>query len=57
MTSDRAYRRALPHEVTVNEIERCSGTQFDPDVAGVFVEGIEELRERAARYGRDGSRR
>ena len=35
MTSDRAYRRALPHEVTVDEIERCSGTQFDPDVAGV----------------------
>jgi response regulator RpfG family c-di-GMP phosphodiesterase len=51
MTSDRAYRRALPHEVTVNEIERCSGTQFDPDVAGVFVEGIEMLRERARDTG------
>jgi HD-GYP domain-containing protein (c-di-GMP phosphodiesterase class II) len=25
MTSDRAYRRALPHEVAVTEIERCSG--------------------------------
>jgi HD-GYP domain-containing protein (c-di-GMP phosphodiesterase class II) len=44
MTSDRAYRRALPHEVTVNEIVRCSATQFDPDVAGVFTEHIDELR-------------
>jgi putative nucleotidyltransferase with HDIG domain len=45
MTSDRAYRRALPHEVTVNEIERCSGSQFDPDIAGVFTERIDKLRE------------
>jgi putative nucleotidyltransferase with HDIG domain len=51
MTSDRAYRRALPHEVTLSEIERCSGTQFDPDVAGSFVEGIEELREQARDSG------
>jgi putative nucleotidyltransferase with HDIG domain len=45
MTSDRAYRRALPHEVTVNEIVRCSGTQFDPDISGVFTENLEKLRE------------
>jgi putative nucleotidyltransferase with HDIG domain len=44
MTSDRAYRRALPHEVTVNEIVRCSGTQFDPDIANVFTEQIDGLR-------------
>src|SRR5688572_14562706 len=45
MTSDRAYRRALPHEVTMSEINRCSGTQFDPDVAGTFSEKIDELRD------------
>lgn len=45
MTSDRAYRRALPHEVTVNEIVRCSKSQFDPDVAGVFTERIDALRD------------
>ena len=44
MTSDRAYRRALPHEVTVNEILRCSGSQFDPDVANIFTEQIDGLR-------------
>jgi putative nucleotidyltransferase with HDIG domain len=45
MTSDRAYRRALPHEVTVNEILRCSGNQFDPDVAGEFTNRIDAWLE------------
>jgi HD-GYP domain-containing protein (c-di-GMP phosphodiesterase class II) len=45
MTSDRAYRRALPHDVAVAEIERCAGSQFDPDVTGIFTEGIEDFRE------------
>jgi response regulator RpfG family c-di-GMP phosphodiesterase len=53
MTSDRAYRRALPHEVTVSEIERCSGTQFDPDVAGTFTERIEMLREELRASGHE----
>ncbi len=45
MTSDRAYRRALPHEVATGEIERCCGSQFDPDIAHPFLERIEEHRE------------
>ncbi len=45
MTSDRAYRRALPHEVAVGEIERCSGTQFDPEVAHSFTAGLEGFLE------------
>jgi HD-GYP domain-containing protein (c-di-GMP phosphodiesterase class II) len=45
MTSDRAYRRALPHQVAYNEIERCSGSQFDPDVSHPFLEAIEEVRD------------
>jgi HD-GYP domain-containing protein (c-di-GMP phosphodiesterase class II) len=53
MTSDRAYRRALPHEVAVGEIERCSGTQFDPEVAHSFTSGLEVfLEELAAQGGR-----
>ncbi len=52
MTSDRAYRTALPHEVTVGEIERCSGSQFDPDAAGVFVERIDRFREEERDSGR-----
>jgi HD-GYP domain-containing protein (c-di-GMP phosphodiesterase class II) len=45
MTSDRAYRRSLPHEVAVTEIERCSTTQFDPEVSHAFCEGLDEYRE------------
>ena len=41
MTSNRAYRRALPHEATIAEIDRCSGSQFDPDLAAEFLEAIE----------------
>lgn len=44
MTSDRAYRRALPHEVAVGEIERCAGSQFDPELADLFVKMIEDHR-------------
>jgi response regulator RpfG family c-di-GMP phosphodiesterase len=52
MTSDRAYRRALPHEVAVNEIERCAGTQFDPEVADSFVSGLEQYRAEQFASGR-----
>jgi len=32
MTSNRAYRRAMPQSDALAELERCSGTQFDPAV-------------------------
>jgi putative two-component system response regulator len=38
MTSTRAYRKALPLEAANAEIHRCAGIQFDPDVAGLFLE-------------------
>jgi HD-GYP domain-containing protein (c-di-GMP phosphodiesterase class II) len=37
MTSDRPYRAALSIDVACEEIDRCSGTQFDPDVARAFL--------------------
>jgi HD-GYP domain-containing protein (c-di-GMP phosphodiesterase class II) len=37
MTSDRPYRPALPPEAAATEVDRCTGTQFDPDVAAVFL--------------------
>ena len=37
MTSDRPYRKALPHEAAVAELERAAGTQFDPTVVQAFV--------------------
>lgn len=40
MTCDRAYRKGLSVEEAVSEIKKCAGTQFDPDIAGVFVEKV-----------------
>jgi putative nucleotidyltransferase with HDIG domain len=37
MISDRAYRKALPISHAQEEIQRCSGTQFDPRVVEVFL--------------------
>ena len=52
MTSDRAYRRALPHEVATGEIERCSKTQFDPEVVHLFMSGVEDFRDDIRSKGR-----
>jgi putative nucleotidyltransferase with HDIG domain len=47
MTSNRTYRKALPLEVALTEIRRCSGTQFDPRLTEYFLltgpEGFREL--------------
>jgi len=53
MISDRPYRKALPISHAREEIERCSGTQFDPEVVKVFL-GMpdtlwSELRENIGR--------
>jgi putative two-component system response regulator len=38
MTSERPYRKALSKEAACAEIERCRGSQFDPEVADAFLE-------------------
>jgi diguanylate cyclase (GGDEF)-like protein len=38
MTTDRVYRRKLDIEDALNELHRCSGTQFDPEVVAAFSE-------------------
>jgi len=37
MTTDRVYRSRLSHERAMAELERCAGTQFDPDVVAALV--------------------
>ncbi|MGS0763842.1 PAS domain S-box protein [Syntrophomonas curvata] len=41
MTSDRPYRRAMPHGRAIEELRRFAGIQFDPDLVGMFIDVIE----------------
>jgi HD-GYP domain-containing protein (c-di-GMP phosphodiesterase class II) len=36
MTMKRPYRAALSHADALAEVERCSGSQFDPELAAAF---------------------
>ncbi|MBF0318959.1 MAG: HD domain-containing protein [Nitrospirae bacterium] len=38
MTSDRPYRKGLPLEAALEELRKCSGTQFDTMVVEAFIE-------------------
>jgi putative nucleotidyltransferase with HDIG domain len=38
MRTDRSYRKALPHEVALNELRQNAGSQFDPDVVEALIE-------------------
>jgi response regulator RpfG family c-di-GMP phosphodiesterase len=40
MTTDRPYREGLPVDKAIEEIERCSGTQFDPELAKIFINTV-----------------
>lgn len=37
MTSDRPYRKAMSREEALEELNRCSGKQFDPQIVNAFI--------------------
>lgn len=37
MTSDRVYKKAMSKEKAIEELIRCSGTQFDPNIVDIFI--------------------
>jgi len=40
MVSDRPYRKALPLEAALQELQKNSGTQFDPEIVNVFLKAL-----------------
>lgn len=42
MTSTRPYRKGLPYEVAYEELIQFSGTQFDPKLVRMFIEGMKK---------------
>jgi putative two-component system response regulator len=50
LTSNRAYRRALPYEEANAEMQRGCGSQFDPLALDAFLEAEDETRAIMGRY-------
>jgi len=42
MTTERPYQVTKSYEEALNEIRRCSGSQFDPELAGYFITYVEK---------------
>lgn len=45
MTSKRSYSEIRPQSVVRAEIERCRGTYFDPDIANIMLQMIDEDKD------------
>ena len=54
MTSKRSYRDSLSLDIVKAEFERCSGTQFDPEIAKLFLDILnnhyDEIEEIQKKY-------
>lgn len=48
MSLDRPYRKALDHDEIVAELRASAGTQFDPELVGIFIEMLEAERQARA---------
>ena len=45
MTRDKPYCKRMTKKEAIEEIKRCSGTQFDPKIAKTFIEILEGEEE------------
>ncbi len=43
ITSERIYKKAGTPGAALAELERCAGTQFDPQLVQLFIEAVQEL--------------
>ncbi len=42
MTQNRVYRKKLDMDYVISELERCKGTQFDPEIAEIMLRLVAE---------------
>jgi len=49
MTTDRPYRKALTQTEAIDELKRCSGSQFDPIVVGALLKHLDSVERRSER--------
>lgn len=42
MTHERPYKNAMTAEEAINELRRCSGTQFDPELVDICIKVLQE---------------
>ncbi|MDH7479501.1 MAG: HD domain-containing phosphohydrolase, partial [Syntrophomonadaceae bacterium] len=45
MTSYRPYRGPLAHQQAIEELRKCAGIQFDPELVPRFIALLEERQE------------
>lgn len=45
MTSNRPYNTRKTYQEAIEELKRCSGSQFDPEIAEAFIEVIKENKD------------
>jgi len=45
MTANRPYREARSKEAAIEELRRCAGSQFDPEIVRVFIQEIADLQD------------
>lgn len=41
MTNERPYKKAMTVEEAIEELKKCSGTQFDPKLVEIFIQAIQ----------------
>lgn len=57
MASNRSYRKTLPQERVRSEIERGKGCQFDPEIADIMLQMIDEDTEYKMQQQAEGERK
>jgi len=50
LSSPRCYKEPWPEEKVLKEIDRCSGSQFDPEVVEAFFSSLPTIRSIKEKY-------